>query len=337
MNTQIKKLITVEEHFMLKTVNRRFNEIFEKSEPDPAQQAKARFIDQFVKRGEITEIGEKRLQFMDEHGIDVQILSYGNNTPMYLDAQDAVPLCRQVNEELADCCRAFPGRFYGFATLPVADVPAAVAELERAVKELGMKGVMFNGTYQGHFFDGPEFFPIFAKAEELGVPVMFHPGEVDPQVSKLYYQGQWPYAVTNVFAGHGIGWHYDSGVQYLRLILAGVLDKLPELKLICGHWGETLPYYFNRLDDTLKPEVTGLKHKISDYFKKNIYLTPSGMFYEDDLRFCLEKVGADHILWATDYPYQKPGNSREYLQKLGLDQEDLEKIAWGNAERVFGI
>lgn len=333
----MNKVIAVEEHFMIEDVNQQFNELFYQKVKDPAQLAKASFIDQFVKRGEISEIGEKRIQFMDEHGIDVMILSYGNNSPMYLEKEYAVPLCKKVNDELAAYCTKYPGRFYGFATIPVSDVNEAVKELERAVIVLGLKGVMFNGIYQGKFFDEEEFFPIFEKAEQLGIPVMFHPGEVDSEVSKRYYQGSWPLSVTNIFAGHGIGWHYETGVQYLRIILSGLLDRLPKLKLICGHWGETLPFYFSRLNETMTSEVTGLRYPISEYFKRNMYLTPSGMFYPEDLRFCLDIMGADRILWATDYPYRKPENSREFLNTVGLSKEDLKKISYKNAEKLFGI
>ena len=224
-----------------------------------------------------------------------------------------------------------------FTVLPVGDIDAAVTELERAVNKLGLKGIIFNGAYHGIYFDDPKFFPIFEKAQELGVPIMLHPGEVSTQIAETYYQGSWSMATANVFAGHGIGWHYDAGVQYMRMILSGIFDRLPELQLICGHWGELLPYYFNRMDDMFQTALTGLLHKISYYFQSNMYLTPSGMFYEDDLQFCLKKVGAGRILWATDYPYCKPENSKQYLEDLDIAQEKKQKIAYMNAEELFSL
>lgn len=337
MSKKISKVIAVEEHFMSEGVNKAYKEIFEKNTTDPAQIAKASFIDAFVSKGFITEVGEKRLAKMDETGVDVQIISYGNNSPMYLDAEYAIPLCRQANDDLAEYCKTAPDRFYGFAALPIADVDAAVKELECCVKELNFKGVVFNGGIDGKFLDDEKFFRIFEKAAELKVPVQLHPGEVDSKVSSHYYQGSWPMSVANIFAGHGIGWHYDSGMQYVRMILSGVFDKLPDLTMICGHWGEILPYYFNRMDTTLTPEVTGLKHNISYYFENNMYITPSGMFFEDDFRFCLDKVGAERIMWATDYPYRINSNSKEFLENFELDDQDKEKIAHGNAEKLFGI
>lgn len=337
MSKQISKVIAVEEHYMSENVNKAYKELFEKSNPDPAQKAKASFVDAFVGRGLITEVGEKRLKNMNKAGVDVQLISYGNNSPMYLEKEEAIPLCRQANDDLAAYCSIAPERFYGCAALPIADVNASVAELERCVKELNFKAVVFNGGIHGKFLDDPEFYLIFEKAAELGVPVQFHPGEVDASVSAHYYQGSWPLSVTNIFAGHGIGWHYDSGMQYIRLILTGIFDKLPNLTLLCGHWGELLPYYFNRLDTTLTTEVTGLKHSISYYFKNNMFITPSGMYFEDDLEFCMKKVGAERIMWATDYPYRVNDNAKEFLEKLDLEKEDLEKIAYKNAEKLFGI
>ena len=123
----------------------------------------------------------------------------------------------------------------------------------------------------------------------------------------------------------------------MRMILSGIFDRLPELQLICGHWGELLPYYFNRMDDMFQTALTGLLHKISYYFQNNMYLTPSGMFYEDDLQFCLKKVGAGRILWATDYPYCKPENSKQYLEDLDIAQEKKQKIAYMNAEELFSL
>ena len=249
---QISKVITVEEHFMSEKVNGEYQKLLEKKNLTLAQKAKANFIQQFVAKGEITEVGEKRLEFMETHGIDCQILSYGNNSPSYLDPKQAVVLCQMANEELAGYCKQYPGNFYGFAVLPVGDTGAALTELERAEKTLGIKGIIFNGAYQESYFDEDRFFPIFEMAQELKVPVMLHPGEVPTEVAKTYYQGSWPVAVANVFAGHGIGWHYDAWVQYMRMILSGIFDRLPNLQLICGHWGELLPYYFNRMDDMLR-------------------------------------------------------------------------------------
>lgn len=329
------KVVAIEEHFMSARVNKEHNRIQREKALSPAQLAKFQFIDDFVNKGDITEIGAGRLRDMEAAGVDVQIISYGNNSPAYLEAEYAIPLCKMANDDLAELCSRHPNVFYGFAVLPLADISAAVEELRRSVKELHLKGIIFNGAFEGLFFDDARFFPIFEEASRLHIPVMFHPGEVDSKVSEHYYMGMWPMQVSTVLSGHGIGWHYDAGIQYLRAILSGLFDKLPELTMICGHWGELLPYYFNRLDDSMPKELTGLQHSISDYFKTNIFITPSGMYYEDDLMFCLDKLGADRIMWATDYPYCRPGNAKKFMEQLQISQEAKEKIAHGNAEKLF--
>lgn len=331
------KIIAIEEHFMSERVNERYNEIQRQKGGTPAQLAKLKFVDDFVHKGSITEVGSIRLNEMRETGVDVQILSYGNNSQSHLEPEYAVPLCKLANEELASFCAKYPDRFYGFAVLPALCVPEAVKELERCVRELHLKGVIFNGECNGHFFDEETFFPIFEAAARLHVPVMFHPGEVNQKITEHYYMGSWPMQVSTVFSGHGIGWHYDAGIQYLRAILSGMFDRLPELKMICGHWGELIPYYFNRLDDMLPTKLTGLKQGISDYFRQNIFATPSGMYYEDDLMFCLKKLGADRIMWASDYPYCHPGNAATFIEGLGISESEKEKIAHTNAEKLFAI
>ncbi len=152
-----------------------------------------------------------------------------------------------------------------------------------------------------------------------------------------YYEGDWSDQVTMTLSGHGIGWHYDAGIQTLRLILAGLFDEYPGLTLVSGHWGELIPYFLDRLDETLPQKVTGLDHEISYYYKKNIYVTPSGMFYSAPMKLCVERLGADRILWSTDYPYMLRENSLEFLQSMELEPSEREAIGHGNAEKIYHI
>ena len=330
------KIITVEEHFMSRKVNDRIKNILLKN--GLANESMFRFIDDFVNNSMICDLGEERIAYMDKVGVDAQIVGYGNNPPMNLSGEDAVELCKIANDELYDAIKKYPGRFYGYAQIPL-DVPdAAVKELERCVKELGFVGVMICGKFQGHFLDEERFFPIFEKAVELDVPVYLHPGEVSENVRNEYYKGGWNPMVTNVFANYGIGWHYETGVHVLRLILAGVLDRLPDLKFIIGHWGEMLPYYMDRLDVGLNPQVTGLKHDISFYLKNNIYTNPSGMFFKNDMDFCLKVLDKEKILWGQDFCYLKDTDHvKSYLEDYQMDKETKEMIAHKNAEKLFHI
>ena len=121
------------------------------------------------------------------------------------------------------------------------------------------------------------------------------------------------------------------------MILAGTFDKLPALKLISGHWGELVPSFLERLDYMLKPEITGLKKYPSEYYKDNVYLTPSGIFSSMQLEYLVKLMGAEHILYAVDYPYMQPENTYEFLAASNLTQEQKELIAHGNAERILHI
>ena len=334
------KMITVEEHFMSKKVNDKIKEIMIKS--GNVNESMFNYIDNFMNNSLISNLGEERIAYMDKVGIDSQVIGYGNNPPMNLKGEDAVELCRIANDELFQATQKYPGRFYGYAQIPV-DVPdEAVKEMERCVKELGFVGVMIQGTFQGHFLDEERFYPIFEKAVELDIPIYFHPGELSENIINEYYKGKWSPMVTNTFSTYGIGWHYDVGVHVLRLILAGILDKLPNLKIVIGHWGEMIPYYFDRLDMGLNQHITGLQHKISYYFKNNVYTNPSGMFFKDDMDFCLKVMGKEHILWAQDYCYLSnefvnTDNVKTYLEEYDIDDETKEMIAYRNAEQLFKI
>jgi len=331
------KLITIEEHFISPAVNEAYTKA-KTQNATPEEQAKAAFVADFIAKDErITELGEKRLSFMDDHGIDVQVISYGNNNPMDLPAESAIPLCRQANDEIAAQCGKYPGRFSGLASLPVADVPAAVAELERAVTELGLKGAQLTGTFNGEFFDAKKYWPIFAKAAELNVPIALHPGEVAPQVTEHYYQGAWSAAVTTVLAGHAFGWHADTGIHIIRLILSGIFDQYPDLKIVSGHFGELVPFFLERLDENLPPQLTGLQKNFADYYREQLYLSPSGMFYDAPFQLCLSEMPEDHLLWSMDYPYVMRENTREYLKNYPINEELKEKIAFSNAEKLFQL
>ena len=338
------RIITVEEHFMSQAVNDRFKELNPPADEVEANQAA--FVDLFVGQGRIVDLAERRIAFMDANGIDAQVVGYGNNHPMHVRKEDgAAELCRIANDELYAATQVHPGRLYGYASLPVDDVDAAVDELERCVRDLGFVGAMFSGPFQGEFLDGERFYPIFEKMAELGVPAYLHPTEVPAELRRYYYEGSWNDRTANTFAGFGIGWHYHTAMHLMRFVLSGIFDKLPTLKMIVGHWGELLPYYFDRMDASMPPQMTGLAHDIRHYFWNNVYTDPSGMFFEDDMRFCLKVFAPDHILWAQDYPYglndeniaTRGGLVSGFLEGLDLDSQAKEDVAHRNAERLFGI
>lgn len=280
--------------------------------------------------------GSGRLAYMDEIGIDTQVLSCADEYPSLLPPQHAVPLCSELNDELHRIVTEHPGRYLYLASLPFGSPEAAAEELERCVKEQGAAGAMFIGHYEGRTYDDEWYFPILEKAAGLGVPIYMHPCRVDAAISERYYKGSWSPQAAALLSGFGIGWHYDVGMQAVRMMMAGVFDRLPELKIVIGHWGEVVAYYMHRLDE-IPQSVTGLRKPISSYFKENIYVNPSGMMYEEQFRFCMDTFGAEHILWGEDYPYRRPENIRTMLEGLDISDEARSKIAYGNAERLFHL
>lgn len=194
-------------------------------------------------RGDIEErlddLGEDRLALMDESGIDTQVLSVTTPSLHNLHPEQSVRLARLTNALVAATVAKHPTRFQGFATLPTAAPEEAALELEHGVTRLGLKGTMLCGRTRDKNLDHPDFLPMFETAARLGVPVFVHPQIPQRAVREVLYSG-FGEQVDTAFAAFGLGWHYEAGIQFVRLILAGVFDKYPELQLILGHWGEVV-------------------------------------------------------------------------------------------------
>ncbi len=288
-------------------------------------------------RGEIEErlddLGEGRLALMDEAGVDVQVLSVTTPALHNLDAAESVPLAQRTNDLLAATVAKHPARFQGFATLPTAAPAEAALELERSVRQLGLRGAMLCGRTREKHLDHPDLRPMLGMAAKLGVPLYIHPQIPQRAVREALYSG-FGDPVDTAFAAFGLGWHYEAGVQFVRLMLAGVFDEHPELQIILGHWGEVVLFYLERLNSLAR--VTKLQRPVADYFRQNLYVTPSGMWSQDYLQRSLEVVGPERIIFSTDYPYQyRPGRpGRAFLEAAALSPEDKELFAHGNWERL---
>ncbi len=326
------KVITVEEHYLSDRVNGRIRRAA--SEKSPGLLPTLEGMEEGSRFPGLTGF-DLRLSHMDRTGIHMQILSYSGGIPATMEPEFAVPFCREVNDEMRRKTEEHPGRFRAMAHLPLGDPQAAAKELERCVKELGFVGATVSGHYHGLPYDDAHYLPIFEKAVELDVPVYLHPGMTDPAVAARYYRGNWSDLAASMFATHGIGWHYDVGVQIVRMIMSGLFDRLPELKIVTGHWGEVVAYYTERLDNM--NQALDLRKKVSDYFRENVYVNPSGMINGPQLRFCMEVFGPDHILWGEDYPYVQNERIVSFLEETDLSGKDREKIAHQNAERLFRI
>jgi len=138
-----------------------------------------------------------------------------------------------------------------------------------------------------------------------------------------------------VFSLGGWGWHHEAGVHVLRLILSGVFERFPNLRVISGHWGEMVPFYLQRLDDVLPPTITGLSATITDIYRNNVWITPSGMFYRPHFEFIRAVIGLDRLIWSVDYPYLTLDGTRGFLESLAITEDEAHDIAHRNAERLF--
>ncbi len=281
----------------------------------------------------LLDFGAERLAGMDEAGIDMQVLSLTAPGVQNLNRDIAIELARSSNNLIAATVRARPDRFQGFATLPTPAPQAAAKELERAVTELGLHGAIVFGRTRDRNFDHYDYWPIFEVATALRAPLYLHPQSPQWGVVNAYYTG-FGDAVDSLFARSGIGWHYEAGMQILRMILAGVFDRFPDLQIITGHWGELILFYLERID--LLTGVAKLPRKLSEYVRQHVMVTPSGIFSERYLRWAVEVVGADNILFSTDYPFavKPPGTARTFLESADVSDADRVKIASGNWEKL---
>ena len=284
----------------------------------------------------LADLGERRLAAMDASGVDLQVISHTTPGVQHLDGATAVPLAREANDVLAAAVHKHSSRFAGLATLPTSDPAAAADELSRSVQDLGLLGAMVNGHTSGRFLDDPAFGVLLERFERLDVPLYLHPTEPVPAVREAYYEGFAP-AVSWFLSAAAWGWHSETALHVLRMVLGGVFDRHPRLRMIIGHMGEMLPFMLQRVDDNLPPRVTGLQRMPSAYVLDHVVITTSGLFSVPPLRCALDVFGIERVLFSIDWPYAPNEEGRRLLEEAPLTGEDLEAFAHGNAERVLGI
>ena len=282
----------------------------------------------------LKEVGDRRIAAMDEAGLDVQVISLTSPGLHNLSAEEATRLQTQTNDRIAELVNAHPERLQGFATLAMPAPSAAAEELERAVTDLGLHGALLFGRTGERNLDHPDNWPIFEVAAARRAPLYIHPQQPQPRVRAALYAG-FGDEIDSAFASFGIGWHYESGVQFLRLALAGVFDRFPDLQVMLGHWGEVVLFYLDRTDGLAM--AAKLPLRFSEYVRRNAFVTAGGVYSQRYLRWAVEVVGADRVLFATDYPYRPApeGGVEHFLQGAGLDRADQERIAAGNWEALI--
>jgi 2,3-dihydroxybenzoate decarboxylase len=269
---------------------------------------------------------------MDEAGIDIQVISHGAPSAQKLSGPEAPAIAARVNDRLAAVVKARPDRFAAFAALPTCDPVASANELERTVTKHGFKGAMIHGLTGGLFLDDKQFWPIFERAEKLDVPIYLHPSIPHPAVTEAYYKDynqDFPMVIRAAW-----GFTVETATQAIRMVLSGVFDKYPNLKIIIGHLGETLPYLLWRIDQALsRPGAKPLSFR--DVFSSHVYLTTSGNFSNPALLCCVQELGIDRIMFAVDWPFVANPLGTKWVDTIPLCDEDKIKILSGNAKRLL--
>jgi predicted TIM-barrel fold metal-dependent hydrolase len=285
----------------------------------------------------LADVDGERLKLMDESGITVQVLSAINPGANILSPTEGPAFAAKYNDMLAEKIASHPDRFAAFAHLPTTAPAAAADELERTVKTYGFKGALINGLTQDKFLDNPEFAPIFERAEKLDVPIYLHPG-LPPQAVVDAYYSKLPKHSGMLLSVAGWGWHSETAIHVLRLIVSGTFDRYPKLKLIIGHMGEMLPMMMARCDNAFKPHQAGDNQRtIMETLHEQVYITTSGLFTNPPLIVAIDTFGIDNVMFSVDYPFSTNAQGKTYLDNMPLPKDQIEKIAHGNADRILGL
>jgi predicted TIM-barrel fold metal-dependent hydrolase len=267
-----------------------------------------------------------KLAVMDANQIGLTALSINDPGPEWFGA-DGPAVARVMNDFVAGLVRKHPDRFFGLCVLPLQDMKASEAELERCVRQLGMKGVLLYTNLAGRFPDEAPFRPLFGQAEELGVPILLHPAK--PVTTGVVKDYEMTSSLGNMF---------DNTIALTRIIMSGILDQHPGLKLLCPHLGGTLPYIIGRLDHQVQTLRRGPKHltRAPSEYLKQIWMDIVSPLPQA-MRFAYEFMGPDRLLFASDHPWVEPALIIEGLRGLNLPAVDEEKIFSGNARELFNL
>jgi predicted TIM-barrel fold metal-dependent hydrolase len=325
----MKGKIALEEHFAI---------------PDTLQDSNGFLPDEIWTElsGRLLDIHGKRLRQMDEQGIEMMLLSL--NAPAIQaipDVKKANELAKKANDFLAEEVAKRPDRFQGLAALPMQDPDLATRELQRCVKDLGFVGSLVNGFSQAGdpnvpiYYDLKQYWPFWAENEKLDVPFYLHPRNPLPQDSRIYEGHPWLLGPTWAFG-------QETAVHALRLMASGLFDAHPNLKIVLGHMGEGLPYSMWRIDNrngwTLHlPHKYPAKKKLSEYFHSNFWLTTSGNFRTQTLIDAILEIGADHILFSTDWPFENIDHAAIWFDAASISENDRLKIGRTNCIDLFKL
>lgn len=286
----------------------------------------------------LQDLGELRIAHMDEFGIDRQLLLLTAPGVQVVKPGEGTALSREANDIAADACARHPDRFSALAAFDPRDVAGSVKEIERAVGKLGLNGAVLNSHWQGHYIDEQEYWPILEALEAHDAPLYIHP---TAPFNAPHYE-------TRGFFGALGGFPHDVWVHTMGLIFSGAFDRFPKLKLVIGHLGECLPLHLYRFDwmqgnaDNRAGLRGGqapvkLKQPVSHYFRNNLWVTTSGVGWEPGIKFCMDVLGPDRVLYAMDYPYQQSSDEVAAYDRMTMSDEHKKMLMEGNARRVFNL
>lgn len=323
------RIVALEEHFTVPSAVRKIDpaEIKKRGFPSPHGMGPEKLL---------ADLGAGRLADMDASGVTVQVLSVSGPGAELVDGADGVALAREMNDVLGGAVAEHPDRFAGFAHLPMRSPEAAADELERCIRELGFCGALVNGLTQDRFLDDPRFEPILARAEALDVPLYVHPSLPPEAVRKAYYDGL-PGNTGFMLSIAGWGWHSETAIHVLRLVLSGELERHPKLKVIIGHMGEGLAAMLVRSDGVLSRDIPHLTRTVGRTILDQVLVTTSGLFTRPPLDVLLAVFGIDRVMFSIDYPFSANKLGRDFLDTLKLPAADLDKLAHGNADRLLKL
>ena len=318
------RTITLEEHFVTESFLKA-TDAYGAGTPSGLQAMRAKLLD----------LGSERIAAMEEADIDLQVLSLAALGVNKLSATQQTAVLRDVHDEVAGAVQAHPNRFRAFATPGLKEPKEAVKEIERCVRELGFVGVLLDGMTDGKFLDSPEFFPVLEAIAALDVPLYLHPAPPPQQIADVYYAGV-PGEVGHLLSIAGWGWHAENGLHILRLIVSGVMDRLPKLRVIVGHMGEGVPYALARSSGILSGPAK-LQRTVAETLKQQFWITTSGYFSRPPFECARAVVGLDRLMYSIDYPFSPNTRGVDFLRSLELSEVEEAALRGGHAAAVLKL
>jgi 5-carboxyvanillate decarboxylase len=282
-------------------------------------------------------LDERRIADMDATGIDMQVLAFTSPGAHIFDAPTGTAVARDSNDELAAAIGKFPDRLAGMVAIAPQDPAAAAREIERGIRTLGLNAVILNSHVHGEYLDAQRYWDIFAAAEACDAAIYIHPNTPSNRMIAPFLEA----GLDGAIFGFGV----ETALHVLRLIVSGVFDRFPKLKVVIGHMGEALPYWMFRLDYMYRatlnskryPHWKPLRGLPSDYLRQNIWVTCSGMPWGPAITFAQQVLGAERVLYAMDYPYQFVASEVVACDAVAMSPADKRRFFQTNAETVFKL